>query len=268
MASGRTAEVPSHDWLAALNRRFQGDTLSSGLHSAGVLVHQLDYTAKRHGLPWEPCGPTDRCARTADRFSTTLLNAAAPHVFSATMPGFVLDASAVRVLCAWAIDANSADRLCIRTAGGPVSPSGSDYEGGCVPGCSGRGSAGRVVGGPPRWCRREACLASRQLGSCWCPWPAEGIGDMLRQQQALRPLVERRYRGSMRFNEVVVDAAVWVRNLPRTIEAVFVPAAAPPRRLEEARALQRAFSARYNGTPPRPVLWLNTSHARAPFRWA
>ena len=34
---------------------------------------------------------------------------------------------------------------------------------------------------------------------------------MLRQQRALQPLVERRYRGSMGFNEVVVDAAAWVR---------------------------------------------------------
>ena len=82
------AAAASRQWLSALNRRFQADTPgggshtpSVGLHSAGVLVHQLDYTAQRHGLPWDPCGATDRCARTADRFSTTLLNAAAPHVF-------------------------------------------------------------------------------------------------------------------------------------------------------------------------------------------
>ena len=92
-----------------------------------------------------------------------------------------------------------------------------------------------------------------------------------------------------------------MRNLPHTIEAIFVPAAAPAGRLKEARlnpnptpnptpnlnpnrnpdpnpdpnpnpnqarALQRAFSARYNLTAPLPLLRYNTSRARAPFRWA
>jgi hypothetical protein len=102
---------------------------------------------------------------------------------------------------------------------------------------------------------------------------------MQQQQRTIAPVVRKRYRGAFLFNEIVLDAASWTRNLPRPIEGFFSMASAPEA-AASVRAAHRAFVAQYyapqNGRLPGgptsahpPVLLiLNLSHPDAPFRLA
>jgi hypothetical protein len=83
---------------------------------------------------------------------------------------------------------------------------------------------------------------------------------MLKQQKLFASVIKKRYRGAFRFNEVVLDAVAWVRNLPRTIEALFFPVTAPAREIAELRALHKRWMAIYNQSGA-PLLSLNLSRS-------
>lgn len=252
--------------LAHLNARFQAGQPSSNLASAGVLIHQFEYVKHRHGALWEPCPATDPCLRMADRFSSAMISRAAQHMFSKTQPGFVVNESAVRLLCAWAFDANSRERLCNHS----LSLEQSEHEHGCIQGCHGKG-----VNGPPRWChpscRNNASgLLTLPRSPCWCSWQPKYLKSALQQQQSWRPLLAYGVSESsfvpLLSNELILDASSWVRNLPYTIEAMFFPADASPRDMELLWKVRAAFLATYrqlNATQV-PVFRLNISQS-SPF---
>ena len=61
--------------------------------------------------------------------------------------------------------------------------------------------------------------------------------EMIEQQKILSP--------GGGYNEVIFDAETWVRNLPRTIMAVFVAKDAPPEELEKSRSVHANFLHQY-----------------------
>ena len=165
--------------LANLNARFQAGQPSSNLASAGVLIHQFEYVKHRHGALWEPCPATDPCSRMADRFSSAMISRAAQLIFSKTQPGFVVNESAVRLLCAWAFDANSRERLCNHS----LSLEQSEHEHGCIQGCHGKGVNGPPIGVIPL--PQQRFWSTRPSWSpCWCSWQPKYLKSALQQQQS------------------------------------------------------------------------------------
>lgn len=63
---------------------------------------------------------------------------------------------------------------------------------------------------------------------------------MIKQQKVLEP------NGG--YNEVIVDAASWARNLPRTIEAVFVHKGAPAADVATSKRVHADFLREYGIT--------------------
>lgn len=92
----------------------------------------------------------------------------------------------IELNCAYGSDGGSQGVVC--------SPPGKTP--GCSPGCK-------------RWC--DPSRGTRNWGCAWAP---EHLNMMIAQQKVLEP------NGG--YNEVIIDAASWVHNLPRTIMAVFV----------------------------------------------
>ena len=95
---------------------------------------------------------------------------------------------------------------------------------------------------------------------------------MLRQQKAFASLIQQRYHGAFKFNEVILSASGWVHNLPQTVEAMFFPSTAPDRQVAEIHAIHRTFAAHYNrsAVDSPPLLHLNLSRQSSPFQlvWA
>ena len=75
---------------------------------------------------------------------------------------------------------------------------------GCLPGC------GEIGSGAPNWCEIPLTAGDRSRG---CAFKAADTASMLRNQHA---------QNSMNYNEIVVDAEMWARGLPYSIEAVFI----------------------------------------------
>lgn len=242
--------------LARLNARFQAGQPSGHLDAAGVLLHQWEYVQHRHGPLWEPCPATDPCARMADRFSSVVINSATRNLFSTKQPGFIINASAVRLLCAWAFDANSRERLC---------DLGQSKRFKCIPGCQSKG-----LNGPPRWCSsgcqsNASGLLTEPMSPCWCPWQATHLKSALMQQRAWRPMLSRR-RPPLLSNELILEAGLWVRNLPSTIEAMFLPAEASAREVEMLQRVRASFATTYHLLRV-PVFRVNLSRG-SPFELA
>ena len=170
-----------------------------------MVVHQFDdagfNTTTRHvkagGVarwdPWTPCPAGQWCHKFSDRMSTSVLNAAAPYMFSAHNGGFVIDASTAdqSTLCSWASDARGmrAARSCIPKKQGRFvwSAGWQTYEArpGCVPGCVNdvkdqREDVDTKMAGmkSPTWCEEGA-------GDTWCPWK----GHQLQRSKRAGPMI-------------------------------------------------------------------------------
>lgn len=141
--------LPDSALAALLNDRFARGRPSNDLDTAGVLVHSFD-DMDQHADPWNPCPPSQWCARYGDRFSACLVNRRVPHLFNAGVGGFVIAAAALQPLesaiaCSWSYDA----------------------------GTMGQGSGG---------CEGNGRCAS--LGSYYCWWRGTETQLMLEQQAA------------------------------------------------------------------------------------
>jgi len=189
-----------------LNARFRNAVASNDLTEVGVFMRSWDGISA-HGQPWLPCRLNEHCARYSDRFATSIIYPGHPETYAAG--GLVLRPEEIELNCAYASDGGSQGVVC--------DPPGR--QAGCSPGCK-------------RWC--DPARGVRNWG---CSWPPEHLRDMIEQQKVLEP------NGG--YNECIVDAASWVKHLPRTIMAVFVQYGASSRDVDTSRSVHKNFLARY-----------------------
>ena len=207
-----------HPLADALNRRYAaaGMQPSSALAAAGVLIHQYDGMEDPQ-KPWGPCRPG---ACTQQRQRERQARVSASMIFGGmfhegrrdrrALPlfsydgGVVLSPAHTKVNCGYGADGHIDDSYKI-----------SDGCGG--PRCS---AAAPVV-------QPNNCLCGfANCGGSIMPWRAEDLGPLLATfaQRGARYTGYGAYNG---YNEIVLDAATWLRNLPHSVEAMFVVDCAP-----------------------------------------
>ena len=163
-----------------------------------------------YGRPWLPCGLDQHCARYSDRFATSIIYGAHRQTYAAG--GLVLRPEEIELNCAYGSDGGSQGALCY--------PPGKTAQ--CSPGCK-------------RWC--NPANGARNWGCAWAP---EHLSMMIAQQKVLEP--------DGGYNEVIIDAASWVRNLPRTIMAVFVHKGAKAEDVATSKRVHADFLKEYHIT--------------------
>ena len=204
-----------------LNARFLAGRPSDTLEEAGVILHQFDGSgfdelgvSRQGGVneswnAWRPCPAGLWCAKFGDRFSTSLVNARQPYLFSRTNAGLIVDAGTSQRggMCAWASDARGyrAARTCLaegeRFLFHNVSQTFVHREG-CVPGCT-NGIEGQmednntVMRGhhSPTWC-------SSSSDDHWCPWRPQQLRSMMEQQERHLPNNDCGQYNGCQYNEV------------------------------------------------------------------
>ena len=189
--------------VARLNEMFRSGRATNSLSSVGIIVHGFD--AMEDPLrPWRPC-PADGggCAALGDRLSTSIVNGAMhqPHdgaflpLFGCDNGGLIMRGSSNRLLCSYPGDGGTRGVVC-------------NGESGCIPGC--------IMPGYSSWCDQHVASSS------WCdgkPWPPSKLSQML----GLFMQAPGEIKPTLAYNEVVLDAHTWGRNLPRSVLAIFYP---------------------------------------------
>ena len=198
--------LSKHDIVATLNARFTNAKPSNDLSQAGVVIRAWDGLSAP-GRPWEPCEAGQFCQRFSDRFATSIVYPGHPETYAPG--GFVLRPEALELNCAYYADGGSQGAQC-----NPPRKTST-----CSPGCK-------------RWC--DPARGAKNWG---CAWRPEYLKSMIEQQQVLSP--------GGGYNEVIFDAEAWVRNLPRTIMAVFVAKDASEEDIETSRSVHANFLQRF-----------------------
>ena len=186
-----------------LNSRFRVTTPGDTLASSGVLIHQFD-GMEEPAEPWHPCEScTDaRTRERSARVSTSMLFSGLQKRYH-VLPifsydgGVVLSPAHTRLLCAYGVDGHIDD--------------GDKVRDGC--------GASRCDPHNPH-IQPNNCLCG--FGNCnggVTPWRPEHLGAMLRLQvENGQSYSFGSYTG---YNELVVESATWLRNLPHSVEAMF-----------------------------------------------
>jgi hypothetical protein len=206
--------------VSRLNSKYENGRPSNNMEAVGLLVHTLPGRSSRgwdtemcaqlpvwmcvnhhhRGPRWLPSAASIRpgAARWDDRVAASVINAQQPATANDAY-GFVVNASAVELLCAFHGDGTTDARWC--------DPPGRSER--CIPGCWAQAGLGD---GMRAWC---ASNAQHEPPKEMCAWKREDLKEMLATN-----LAQAQSR-TQSYNEVVVDAAPWVRNMPHTIEAIF-----------------------------------------------
>ncbi len=238
-----------------INSRFVNARITSDLAEIGVLMHQFDGW-EDPDAPWRPCLPhasNGTCAKPdaklrQQRVSTSIIYAGMRRpdrpdrkiipTFS-LRGGVVLRPSRTKLLCGYGVD-------------GAV-----DYGKGAAlaAGCPGRASATRCVpgcGNPPQWCLPNEL---EDPGQCqcsfgWCgggsprPFRPEDFDTLIRKHAEYGELFGGigSYKG---YNEIIVESAHWIEQLPWSIEAFFVTAGGDAKEMLLTRRAHQAFLRAY-----------------------
>jgi hypothetical protein len=179
--------------VARLNEMFRSGKATNSLSGVGIIVHGFD-AMEDPERPWRPCPPDGGgCATLRDRLSTSIVNGGMHQddfslpLFACDNGGLIMRGESSRLLCSFPGDGGTRGVVC-------------NGETGCVPGC--------VMPGSP-WCGHAD-------GTGWCdgkPWPPSKLSTMLG--------LFMQKPGA--YNEVVLDARTWGRNLPHSVFAIFYP---------------------------------------------
>lgn len=171
----------------------------------------------QRGRPWLPCSASEHCERFSDRFATSVVFPG--HGATYALGGFVvrpLAGSASNLInCAYASDGGSQHVVCTPRGRSPS----------CIPGC------------------RKPCDRSLGVHGGWsCAWTGAS--------QLKHMLMQRRFAGAVgpgasSYNELVLDASTWQRNLPTTIEGVWVSKRANDQHRAHAVSVHAAFVRHY-----------------------
>ena len=113
--------------VADLNMRFLHGTPSNQLSQAGVLVRQVDALTTYDGSagPWDVSGN----ANFADRLSASVVNAAAPFMFSTSAVGFILRSSSLPSDALWCSYPHDGNSMAEALSGARHGCGGNDYYG-------------------------------------------------------------------------------------------------------------------------------------------
>lgn len=198
-----------YEIVDTLNARYLHAHASNDLRLAGVIVRAWDGLSAP-GRPWEPCEENQFCARYRDRFATSIIYPGHPETYASG--GFILRPEMMDLNCAYSADGGSQGVHC--------DPPRKTPE--CSPGCK-------------RWCE-----PSRGVKNWGCAWHPQNLKEMIEQQKILSP--------AGGYNEVILDAEAWVRNLPQSIMAVFVHKNAKLADVENSRSVHANFLQRYGLT--------------------
>ena len=176
-----------------------------------------------------------RCSKFADRISASLINHRLPFLFSLAA-GLILRTGQTAVHCSYFADGGTMSKFC-----------DTGIEG-CVPGCA--DDKGR-----PNWCDSSANVLDRGANIYNCAFRPQDTAKMLMHHHAF----------AWGYNEIVIDTAKWVKNLPRTLEAMYF-AKGDSDGEAQARAVHSRFMAAYPGaTVPLFSMDLKADH---PFKLA
>ena len=267
-----------------MNARFRNARHGSGgsparggdLDAAGILLHQFD-DWEDPTAPWSPCplsGGTGVCSRAdaqtrKDRVSASIIYSGMQRadrpdrnvipIFS-HRGGVILRPEATTLLCAYGMDAGI-DYGADQRVGNPNCHAAAGSA--CVPGC----------GNPPEWCDPDVGLIN---GWCTCgfawscgnqnsprPWRPEDLLTMLDKHATLGDT----FKGISTFsgyNEIIVQSAAWIANLPRSIEAFVVVAGCSGDEEAFVRRAHRDFAARF-GASAAPLVRLRPEQWEHPF---
>jgi len=172
---------------------FRNGKATNSLSGVGIIVHGFD-AMEDPERPWRPCPSGLGCSTLRDRVSTSIINGGMHQgdfslpLFACDNGGLIMRGESSRLLCSFSGDGGTRGVVC-------------NGEPGCVPGCV-------FPGGD--WC------AHADDASGWCggkPWPPSKLSIML----------DRFMQKPGAYNEVVLDARTWGRNLPHSVLAIFYP---------------------------------------------
>ena len=215
-----------------LSARFAHGRVSNDIEAAGVLVHTFDMTetADTQNRVWEPCPPTSWCAKYNDRLPASLINARLPFIYQPN-GGLIIAPQRRHILCSYFHDGGTMQKFCRKE---DLPASAQPAPAGCVPGCSEKDT------GAPNWCDLSTMTwASGALYNC--AWRPTQTASML----------QHHFEHAESYNEVVVDAEMWRRHLPATLEAIFYTNDA-----SKAREVHAQFTRAYPGVWV-PIVKLN-----------
>ena len=232
-----------------LNRQYALSKPSNNWTDAGVLAHVLDWVPPQK--PWLPCssdGSQPWCTNWSDWISTSMISPAKCTSNKCLYGGggtrspyggliYSTDALHDAVLCAWAGDGDTSDRLC--------SPPGNSSS--CIPGCYGLKSSPDK--GKPIWC-------STPPTTNFCPHRPSQLSAMMKMWISV----------GGPFNEVVIDAAIFRARVPQAIEMFFIPVECS----DECKAKVQSYvsttrSALSMSAAQLPLVSLDLSNQTAPF---
>ena len=177
-----------------LNDKYRRGVAGHSLETAGVLLHQFDTIdsydpSKANGPSWVL---STESPQWSDRISAVLLNEQLRNahsvnpLYSDVTAGVVFHPEFVDVLCSYSSDGGSQHVKCF--------PPGRSTS--CTPGCS------------------NTALGPRSAHKAW--WGVREVGAMLGEQ-----LREANRGAEKRYNEIILDAFEFRKNLPDAIAAVF-----------------------------------------------
>ena len=214
-----------------LNERFARDPAHHPGHHF-VLFHQFD-GYEDDQKPWAPCAADSRShscrgPRTAARRQRVSASIVFAGLYDQTrrarIPTFSFDGGVVlqpaytRPLCAYGTDGSTDD-------GNGKALSCATVADGCLPGCS------DLRGGAPAWCDRERPHDEGAWLTCGFGWGSHGVrpwrGDELGGAGGFLDTFRRHgdaftgHHDFKGYNEIVVESDTWLRNLPRSVEAIF-----------------------------------------------
>ena len=164
------------------------------------------------------------------------------------------------ILCAFWTDVGSVSSVC------EDGTQGNFTHGGCLPGCWG---ATKATAGMSAWCGTpEPLRIWLTQGSFTCPYSPANLEDMLQVHERRAAGASCRcceWPGCPLYNEVVIDARVWLRHLPGAVEAVYYPKGSRAAEVE-ARRVHGAFLAAFSLDEERmPLMTIDIWNHDQPF---
>ena len=211
-----------------LNARFRrGNNYNpSSLHNAGLLVHQFDFMddGNPDGQPWMPGtgwwmhnGQYMSTWDRADRISTTIINhnmtaglGGNIPIYSFGLGGIIMSPRHNHLLCSYAYDVGSLERIC--------NPRGVGQS--CVPGCTHPDFWNNDIDGNVRW-----CTGAPDVDEWPCAWRPTDLPKMLREREVIRASGGKPWHKGFDdhkyYVEMIFESQAFIDQLPASIEAVF-----------------------------------------------
>ena len=212
---------------------------SNSLFDAGIVVRQIDALTQFDSTSGGPWGLSAN-RNYSDRLSASVVNSAAPYMFSTSAIGFILRPSDLKLFCSYIRDGNSMD----------AALNGEKH------GCGGVDFYGKPLAylGMATLKAMMTKQLSEMRPNAFCVWKG-----------AVQDSADR---SDCQYNELVIAGHEYQRGLPGVIEAIFYPTNGPVHHAEgssgAAKKMQRLFLDHYGlGAGDVPLLAFDVTEARS-----